>query len=216
MVPQGSRPKRLPEVLTEDELAALVKQANRRSPTGTRNLAMMLCMGRCGLRVGEVIGLQTKDVEKDSLHVWQGKGAKDRAVPLDPQTAQAIDAWRAVRRKLGIRSHTLFTTITDRQEGEAVIGDRVVDATTEPGRPLAPVYVRQMVARYGRRAGLEKAVHPHTLRHTAATTWLRQGFNLREVQKLLGHSSPATTEIYTHVFDEDLQRKQSALPPLAL
>ncbi len=81
---------------------------------------------------------------------------------------------------------------------------------------MSPVYVRQMVRRYGGRAGLEKDVHPHTLRHTAATTWLRQGFNLREVQKLLGHSSPATTEVYTHVFDEDLQRKQEGLEPLAL
>jgi len=216
MVAVGSMPKKLPEVLTEEELASLVRQANRRSPTGTRNLAMMLCMGRCGLRVGEVTGLQTKDVEKDSLHVWRGKGAKDRAVPLDPQTAQAIDAWRATRKKLGIRSHTLFTTITDREEGEATIGDRTLDARTEPGRPVSSVYVRQMVARYARRAGIEKRVSPHTLRHSGATTWLRQGFNLREVQKLLGHSSPATTEVYTHVFDEDLQRKQAALTPLAI
>ncbi|NIQ80548.1 MAG: tyrosine-type recombinase/integrase [Anaerolineae bacterium] len=78
------------------------------------------------------------------------------------------------------------------------------------------MYLWQMVKRYAERAGLEKDVRPHTLRHSAATTWLRQGFNLREVQKLLGHSSPATTEVYTHVFDEDLQRKQSALTPLAL
>ena len=212
----GGRPRKLPEVLTEEELAALVRQANRRSPTGTRNLAMLLCMGRCGLRVGEVVALQTKDVTDHTLHVWRGKGAKDRTVPLDPQTAQAVDAWRTVRKALGIRTRTLFTTITDRKEGEAVIAGRAVDATTRAGKPVSPVYVRQMVRRYGERAGLEKDVHPHTLRHTAATTWLRQGFNLREVQKLLGHSSPATTEVYTHVFDEDLQRKQEGLAPLAL
>jgi len=216
MVARIGRPRKLPEVLTEDELTALVKQANRRSPTGTRNLAMLLCMGRCGLRVGEVVALQTKDVSDHTLRVWRGKGAKDRTVPLDPQTAQAIDAWLAVRRKRGIRTRTLFTTITDRAEGEARIGDRQVSATTQAGRPVSPVYVRQMVKRYGERAGLEKDVHPHTLRHTAATTWLRQGFNLREVQKLLGHSSPATTEVYTHVFDEDLVRKQDGLAPLAL
>jgi len=216
MVARTGRPKKLPEVLTEEELTALVKQANRRSPTGTRNLAMLLCMGRCGLRVGEVVALQTKDVSDHTLRVWRGKGAKDRTVPLDPQTAQAIDAWLAVRRKRGIRTRTLFTTITDRGEGEALIGDRRVSATTQAGRPVSPVYLRQMVKRYGERAGLEKDVHPHTVRHTAATTWLRQGFNLREVQKLLGHSSPATTEVYTHVFDEDLQRKQEGLAPLAL
>ncbi len=102
MVRSGSWPKKLPEVLTDEELAALAKQANRRSPTGTRNLAMLLCMGSCGLRVGEVVALQTKDVSADSLHVWRGKGAKDRAVALDPQTAQAIDRWQEVRKRLGI------------------------------------------------------------------------------------------------------------------
>jgi site-specific recombinase XerD len=216
MVATGKRSKKLPEVLTEEELAALVRQANRRSPTGVRNLAMLLCMGRCGLRVGEVVALQTKDISDHTLHVWRGKGAKDRTVPLDPQTAQALEAWREVRKKRGIRTRALFTTITDRTEGTATIAGREVDARTRAGKRVSPVYVRQMVKRYGERAGLEKDVHPHTLRHTAATTWLRQGFNLREVQKLLGHSSPATTEVYTHVFDEDLQRKQEGLAPLAL
>ena len=163
-----------------------------------------------------MVALQTKDVTDHTLQVWRGKGAKDRTVPLDPQTAQAVDAWRAVRKTLGIRTRSLFTTITNRTQGQAVIGGRAVDARTRAGKPLSPVYVRQMVRRCGERAGLEKDVHPHTLRHTAATTWLRQGFNLREVQKLLGHSSPATTEVYTHVFDEDLQRKQEGLVPLVL
>lgn len=216
MVVSGKRSKKLPEVLTEEELAALVRQANRRSPTGVRNLAMLFCMGRCGLRVGEVVALQTKDISDHTLHVWRGKGAKDRTVPLDPQTAQALDAWREVRKKRGIRTRALFTTITERAEGTATIAGREVDARTRAGKPVSSVYVRQMVKRYGERAGLEKDVHPHTLRHTAATTWLRQGFNLREVQKLLGHSSPATTEVYTHVFDEDLVRKQEGLVPLAL
>ncbi len=206
---------RLPEVLTEEELTHLVRQANRRAPTGVRNLAMLLCMGRCGLRVGEVIALDLKDVTRDSLHVWQGKGAKDRTVPLDLQTAQAIEAWREVRRRLRIRSHTLFTTITEREEGQAtgLLGGPA-SCATEPGRPVSPQYCRQMVPRYARRAGIDKRVHPHTLRHTAATNWLRHGFNLREVQEMLGHSSATTTEIYTHVFDADLQRKQQALPPL--
>jgi integrase/recombinase XerD len=210
------RPRKLPEVLTEEELAAVVRQANRHSPTGTRNLAMLLCMERCGLRVGEAVALQTKDISDRALHVWRGKGARDRTVPLDPQTAQAVDAWRAVRKRLGIRTRPLFTTITNRVEGQAVIAGRTVDARTCVGRPVSLVYVRQMVRRYAQRAGLEKDVHPHTLRHTAATTWLRRGFNPREVQKLLGHSSAAMTELYTHVFDEDLQRKQEGLAPLAL
>ncbi len=213
---QGGR-RRLPEVLTEQELGALIGQTNRRSPTGIRNRAMLLCMGRCGLRVGEVVALQTKDVSDHTLHVWRGKGAKDRSVPLDPQTADAVEGWREVRRKLGIRTRTLFTTITERSKGESDLGDgRVLDMATKPGRPVSDTYVRSMVRRYTKRTGIEKRVTPHTLRHTAATNWLRQGFNLREVQKLLGHSSSMTTDIYTHVFDEDLQRKQEGLVPLVL
>jgi len=213
----NGRRKTLPEVLTEQELGALIGQTNRHSPTGARNRAILLVMGRCGLRVGEVVALQTKDVGRDALHIWQGKGAKDRTVPLDPQTRDALDHWLDVRRKQGIREWVLFTTITMRARGAANLGDgRVLAAQTRPGRPVSDRYIRQMVKRCGKRGGLEKDVHPHTLRHTAATTWLRQGFNLREVQTLLGHSSAVTTEVYTHVFDEDLQRKQAALPPLLL
>ena len=79
-----------------------------------------------------------------------------------------------------------------------------------------PVYVRRMVKRYAERAGLQKEATPHTLRLSAATIWVREGFNLREVQKVPGHSSPATTEVYTHVFGEGLQRKRQGLRPLAL
>ena len=216
MFRNGSR-KRLPEVLTEEELGALIGQTSRRAPTGARNRAMLLVMGRCGLRVGEVVALQTKDVERDALHVWRGKGAKDRTVPLDPQTGDALDRWIDVRRDLGIRARVLFTTITERAGGAADLGDgRVLDPATRPGKALSDRYIRQVVARLAKGAGIEKQVHPHTLRHTAATAWLRAGFNLREVQTLLGHSSTVTTEVYTHVFDEDLQRKQAALPPLDL
>ena len=213
----NGRTRRLPEVLTEQELGALIGQTNRRAPTGARNRAMLLVMGRCGLRVGEVTALQTKDVTKDALHVWNGKGAKDRTVPLDPQTRDAIERWQDVRRSLGIRTRALFTTITNREEGAANLGDgRVLEAATRRGKPVSDRYIRQMVARLAQRAGIEKQVHPHTLRHTAATVWLRQGLNLREVQTLLGHSSSVTTEVYTHVFDQDLQRKMAALPPLIL
>ena len=213
----GGRGRRLPEVLTEGELAALVRCANRGSPTGCRNLAMLLCMGRCGLRVGETLALRLQDVSADAIHVWQGKGGKDRTVPLDPQTAQAIEAWRGMRRGLSIRTHRLFVTITTRGAGEIEgLRSGPASAETEPGSPISQQYVRTMVARYARRAGLSKLVHPHTLRHTAATQWLRAGFDLRQVQQLLGHASPVTTQVYTHVFDEDLQRRQAALAPLPL
>jgi len=210
----NSRPRRLPEVLTEQELAALVRQPNRRAPTGCRNLALLLCMARCGLRVGEALALEHRDTQGGQLTIREGKGAKDRVVPLDPQTAQALDAWWEVRGRLGANGRRVFVTITHRTTGRARINGRELDTSTQPGQPLSACYTRQMVARYAQKAGIEKRVHPHTLRHTAATTWLRQGFNTREVQELLGHASLVTTQVYTHVFPEELRAKMQGLTPV--
>jgi len=223
------RPVKLPRVLTEDQLTALLREANPRYPTGARNRAAMLLMARCGLRVSEVTGLKVKDVAADTVFVrahdgdaeLQGgaKGNRERAVPLDGQTADAIEAWRAFRKSLGIRSHTMFTTITDRDGGEVAMPERgiTIEVGTKAGRPLSRQYVTSMVKRLADRAGMDRRlVSAHVLRHTAATMWLRAGFNPREVQALLGHSSMATTQRYVHVFNEDLQRKQQNLSPLAL
>lgn len=212
------RSKRLVEVLTPDELTALIRETSRRAPTGIRNRAMLLVMARCGLRVGEVIALQVKDVEDDLIRVWRGKGAKDRTVPIDPQTASAIDLWRQSRRTLGIRNRTLFCTIMQRDTTEtADLGDgRTLNLSTRPGKPVAGAYLRDAIKRYARRAGIAKRVTPHTLRHTAATLWLREDFDIREVQELLGHASITSTQIYTHVFPETLIAKQAARQNLPL
>ena len=91
------------------------------------------------------------------------------------------------------------------RQARDVTGDHEHVFTTLTGRPVSPRYVQQMVKRYAVRAGIEKGVHPHTLRHSFATDLYRQTTNIRLTQKALGQSNLATTQIYTHIVDEELE-----------
>lgn len=179
------RPRRLPEVLTAEEVKALLEQPNRRCPTGLRNYTMMLVMYRAGLRVSEVLNLQPRDVDwkAGDVRVNEGKGKKDRVVPLEPWVLDALRAWQEKRPV----SRWFFSTLDGQQ-----LDDR---------------YVRAMVKRLAKKAGIQKDVHPHMLRHTYATQLLNEGLSIREVQELLGHADVSTTMIYTHVNPVDLRRK---------
>ncbi len=173
-------PKRLPIVLEKDEVEALRKAPNTRCPTGLRNRAMIEAMYGAGLRVSEVVNLRPGDIRwRDGiLEVHEGKGARDRNIPVKDETLAWLQAWKEKRPTRGRR---FFCTLR--------------------GRALSPRYIQAMVKRMAQRAGVERAeqVTPHTLRHSYATHMLNGGFTIREVQELLGHSSITTTQIYTHV-----------------
>lgn len=213
--------KRLPTVLTEDELATLLRQPNVRTPSGLRNKAALKVMAYGGLRVSEVVALKTTDLRREhgklKLEVRQGKGGKDRVVPLADHAAETVDTWLARREELGIGNGQVFCTIT---RGRHVhpkataegLGAESTEMVLEPGGPLNPRYLQQMVARLAKRAGIDKRVTPHTLRHTAATLLLKSRRNLREVQEFLGHSNVSTTQVYTHVLAEDLVEAVDTMP----
>ncbi len=180
----NSRGRKLPDVLTEEERLVLLKQPNRRAPTGLRNLCMIQLMLNAGLRSSEVLSLKVNDLDwmSGKLAVRQGKGQKDRILWINESDLELIKSWRERRPE---QSDLLFITLQGRQ-----VSDR---------------YLRAMVARVAAKAGIEKRVHPHLLRHTFATDLYRETKNIRLVQKVLGHEDLSTTMIYTHIVDDELE-----------
>lgn len=186
------KPQKLPKILSQSQVQALFATINVKCPTGLRNRALLDTLYRCGLRISEACNLQVADVDLQEgfIYVQQGKGKKDRYVPLDQDTIAWLKRWEAIRPESGYYFCTL------------------------KGGQLAPVYIRQVLDRLSKRSGVyiqdgREKVHvtPHKLRHTYATELLDEGFNIREVQVLLGHASIQTTTVYTHVRPEKLAKK---------
>jgi len=180
--------RKIPEVLTETEQKALLAQPNPRYLTGHRNRMLLRLMLDTGLRLSEAINLRWRDIDLNSgkVMVRQGKGAKDRTLWTGEENLAALVAWR------------------ERQLAECSGAPENV-FTTKAGGALSPRYVQRMVKRYALKAGIEKDVHPHTLRHSFATDLYRETTNLRLTQKALGHASVSTTQVYTHIVDEELE-----------
>ena len=180
--------RKIPEVLTATEQEALLAQPNPRYLTGHRNRMLLRLMLDTGLRLSEAINLRWRDIDLNSgkVMVRQGKGAKDRTLWTGEENLAALVAWR------------------ERQLAECSGAPENV-FTTKGGGALAPRYVQRMVKRYAAKAGIEKDVHPHTLRHSFATDLYRETTNLRLTQKALGHASVSTTQVYTHIVDEELE-----------
>lgn len=180
-----SRPRRLPKVLSADEQARLLRQFNRRYSSPLRNLCLVRLMIEAGLRVSEAVSVRPGHLDMTTcrLVVREGKGAKDRVLWIRDDLRDLIGTW--IQRRPA--SEWLFPTRD---------GDR-----------LNTRYVRAMVKRAAMRAKVAEAtrVSPHTLRHTFATDLYGATTNLRLVQKALGHASVATTQLYTHLKDGELE-----------
>ncbi|MEE9417475.1 MAG: tyrosine recombinase [Acidimicrobiales bacterium] len=198
---------RLPRILPDVEIAALLddpagRVANDDPTRKSRDLAVLELLYGSGLRVSELCSLTLEglDLEAKRIRVW-GKGNKERIVPLSEPSIDAIQSWLKCR-------------------GAAPPGDKH-DKETAPahssavflnlrGKQLTPRDVRRIV---DRRAATP--THPHALRHTFATHLLDGGADLRAVQEMLGHEDLSTTQIYTHVSKEHLQRVHQATHPRA-
>jgi site-specific recombinase XerD len=183
-----SRP--IPDVLTEDEQKALLKAPNPRYPSSLRNRSMISIMLGVGLRCEEVCSMKIGAIEwmTGKVHIKNGKGAKDRILWLNEKTLEDLRAWRESRAK--VVGHD---------------GPDDILFSTLKGKKIHPSYLRQMIPRMAKRAGIAKRVYPHLLRHSWATYLYRETHNLRLVQTALGHSSIQTTEIYTHLVNGELE-----------
>ncbi len=195
-------PKRwrtLPEVLTVDEATRLIAAPSLDEPLAFRDRAMLELAYGAGLRVSEWISLTTKDVLMDDhlVRVF-GKGSKERLVPIG---RSAIAATAIYLRELRPR--------LEKGQGKGVL------FLNARGEPLSRMGAWKILRKYVDKAGITKAVSPHTLRHSFATHLLEGGADLRAVQEMLGHADISTTQIYTHVDREYLRSVHKQFHPRA-
>jgi integrase/recombinase XerD len=185
--PRESR--KLPQVLTRDEVAQLLDQPKGTDPTALRDRALLELMYACGLRASEAVGLETGDVNlRSGVLRARGKGSKERLVPIGTTAAKALTAYlqRGRPRQVG-----------DRMEATLFVNHR--------GQGLTRQGLYKIVQRHAKAAGLAGKMSPHTLRHTFATHLLAGGCDLRSLQEMLGHADIATTQLYTHLSADRLR-----------
>jgi site-specific recombinase XerD len=167
------------EILTPLEVADLVGACSTRAPTGLRNRALLALLYRGGLRIAEALALRPKDVDPvaGTVRVLHGKGDQARTVGLDPGAMAMVGRWLDRRTKLKLNGRYPLLCTLD-------------------GRPVSSAYVRGLMPRLAAKAGIEKRVHAHGLRHTHAAELAREGVPMNVVQAQLGHTSLATTSRY--------------------
>lgn len=175
--------RHLPEVLTVDEIDAIVAAIDMSTPEGQRNRAIIEIMYGCGLRVSELVNLDLSHLFLDNEYIIvKGKGSKERIVPIDGVAIAEIERW-----------------MEDRGHIELKKGEENMLFVSRRGRRLTRVMIFYIIKRLCELAGIRKEISPHTLRHSFATHLLEGGANLRAIQQMLGHESISTTEIYLHV-----------------
>ena len=185
--PKQSR--RLPHVLSRDEVAKLLEQPRGTEAPALRDRALLELMYACGLRASEAIELETGDVDLEAgLLRTRGKGSKERLVPVGSAATRAVNAY------LGRGRPKL---VGERLESRLFVNHR--------GTGLTRQGLYKIVQRHAETAGLADRMSPHTLRHTFATHLLAGGCDLRSLQEMLGHADIATTQLYTHLSAERLR-----------
>ena len=180
----------LPDVLTLEEINAMIAQIDLSSKEGHRNRAIIEMLYGSGLRVSELTDLKLSNMYREEGYMLiQGKGSKQRLVPISPEAEKWFSYWMEDRSHLDIKSEFSDIAFLNRY-----------------GRQLTRAMIFTIIKRLAEGAGIHKTVSPHTLRHSFATHLLQNGADLRIIQQLLGHESITTTEIYTHVDIQDLRK----------
>lgn len=179
--------KSLPTFLNEEETKMLLGSIMNR-----RDLVIVRMLYASGLRVSELVNLDKDDIEENMVRVHSGKGKKDRVTYVDDGTVALIEEYVNERKD---RNTALFVN--------------------RRGKRLTERSIENIIRKHAKRAGIKKKVTPHTLRHTFATHLLQNNANIVVIQRLLGHASLATTQIYTHVTDEYKKKTYMDSHPLS-
>jgi site-specific recombinase XerD len=176
-----------------DEVARLIEQIDCSDEVGLRDRAIVELLFSSGLRVSELVNLNRDHVNtKRREFMVRGKGQKDRPVFISKAAAEHVDNYLHARID---NLPPLFLSYSSNN----------IASTTGDYRRLSARSIQRMVSKYARLAGITKHVSPHTMRHSFATDLLMNGADIRSVQSMLGHSSIATTQVYTHVTDQHLR-----------
>ena len=190
---------KLPDVLSVSEVNLLLNIPDINTPLGKRNSAMLELLYAAGLRVSELVNLKFLDVNLEACFVRvMGKGSKERIVPFGLYAKNKIDDYINNSRPLLLKnriSQYLFVA--------------------RAGKPMTRQGFWKLLKQYVKQAGIKKKVTPHSLRHSFASHLLEGGADLRTVQVMLGHVDISSTQIYTHVLDERLQKLVQSHHPLA-
>lgn len=181
----------LPDVLTVEEIDNLIGSIDRSTKEGQRNRAILETLYSCGLRVSELCNLKISDLYLNEQFIKvEGKGSKQRLVPISPR---AIDE---------IRNYFI-----DRNQNLIKPGYEDYVFISRFGKNISRIMVFHIIKELADKIGLKKTISPHTFRHSFATHLLEGGANLRAIQCMLGHESIGTTEIYTHI-DRNMLRQE--------
>ena len=174
---------KLPEVLTVEEIDKIIATVDMSKNEGQRNRAILETLYSCGLRVSELCNLKLSDLYLDEGFIKvEGKGSKQRLVPISQRAIQEINWW-----------------LEDRIGGKIKEGYEDYVFLARWGKNISRIMVFHLIKELAEKAGIQKTISPHTFRHSFATHLLEGGANLRAIQAMMGHESIATTEIYTHI-----------------
>jgi len=188
-VPVPKRTHKVPEYITKEEVAQLISAVSKPSAgyyaiNRIKNAAVISALYSYGLRVSELCQLNIADIKEDGSFTVVGKGGKARLCFMDERTLSLIASYLAMRKD---NHPALFLS-------------------EQSGERLTPANIQFVFRLARKKAGFTKPIHPHTLRHSFATDLLKNNTNIRYVQAMLGHSSLETTQMYTHVVNEDLRK----------
>ena len=182
--------RKLPTVLSPEEIDQLIEAVDLDSETGYRNRAILETLYGCGMRVSELINLRITDLHFDDSYVKiKGKGSKERLVPIG----------RCVKDAITLYIHNYRNTLDINRKDENIL------FLNRRGKKMTRVMVFTIIKDLAAKIGLKKTISPHTFRHSFATQLLEGGADLRAIQEMLGHESITTTELYTHIDREYLR-----------
>ncbi len=189
LIEMPKRDKHLPEVLTVEEIDRMTAAIDLSAPEGHRNRAIIEMLYGSGLRVSELTTLRLSRIYlNEGYMLIEGKGSKQRLVPISPVAIEWFGYWMEDRSHLDVKPDYKDYAFLNRY-----------------GRGLTRAMIFTIIKRLATEAGISKTISPHTLRHSFATHLLQNGADLRLIQQMLGHESITTTEIYTHLDIQDLR-----------